>query len=153
MLPGVFLGLSLFFQTYGLKFTSVTNSGFITALYVVMIPILGALFFKQKIKVHHIVFSLMAFTGMGFSPANIAQFAVSGGLFGIMAWLLLVLAPIAGYLRLPDNARTPQRRHALLVLVVGALVLGLPDTFLAAPMTLTIYVVLAAAVVGRSPRP
>ncbi|MBN9317596.1 MAG: O-antigen ligase family protein [Devosia sp.] len=85
--------------------------------------------------------------------SDIAQFAVSGGLFGIMAWLLLVLAPIAGYLRLPDNARTPQRRHALLVLVVGALVLGLPDTFLAAPMTLTIYVVLAAAVVGRSPRP
>ena len=43
----------------------------------------------------------------------------------------------------------PERLHALLVLVIGAMVLGLPDTFLAAPMTLTIYVVLAAAIAGR----
>lgn len=66
MLAGLFLGLSLFFQTYGLNFTSVTNSGFITSLYVVLIPIIGALFFRQKIKPRHIILSLMAFTGMGF---------------------------------------------------------------------------------------
>lgn len=66
MLAGLFLGLSLFFQTYGLNFTSVTNSGFITSLYVVLIPIIGALFFRQKIKPRHIVLSLLAFTGMGF---------------------------------------------------------------------------------------
>lgn len=65
MLAGFFLGLSLFFQTYGLNFTSVTNSGFITSLYVVLIPIIGALFFRQKIKPRHIVLSLLAFTGMG----------------------------------------------------------------------------------------
>ena len=63
---GLFLGLSLFLQTYGLNYTTVTNSGFITSLYVVIIPIIAALFFKQKIKMHHIVLSLMAFTGMGF---------------------------------------------------------------------------------------
>lgn len=63
---GIFLGLSLWFQTYGLNFTTVTNSGFITSLYVVLIPIIGVLFFKQKIKLHHIILSLMAFAGMGF---------------------------------------------------------------------------------------
>ena len=88
--------------------------------------------------------------------ADLAQFAVSGGLLGLAAWVLLLIAPIAGYLQLPRELRSPQRRHALLVLVIGALVLGVPDTFLAAPMTLTIYVVLAAAIVGppaRGPHP
>ena len=66
MLAGFFLGLSLFFQTYGLNYTSVTNSGFITSLYVVLIPIIGALFFRQKIKPRHIILSLLAFAGMGF---------------------------------------------------------------------------------------
>lgn len=66
MFAGLFLGLSLLFQTYGLNYTSVTNSGFITSLYVVLIPIIAALFFKHKIKPHHVVLSLMAFAGMGF---------------------------------------------------------------------------------------
>lgn len=66
MPAGIFLGLSLIFQTYGLNFTTATNSGFITSLYVVLIPILGALFFKQSIKPYHVLLSLLAFTGMGF---------------------------------------------------------------------------------------
>jgi O-antigen ligase len=81
---------------------------------------------------------------------DMAQFAVSGGLLGLGAWLLMLAAPIAGWLRLPREARTPRRRHALLVLVIGAVVLGVPDTYLGAPMTLTVYVVLVAAVVGRA---
>ena len=80
------------------------------------------------------------------------QFAVSGGVPGLAAWALILAAPVAGYLQLPREARTPQRLHALLVLVIGAIVLGLPDTFLAAPMTLTIYVVLAAVIVGQPQR-
>ena len=80
---------------------------------------------------------------------DVLQFAVSGGVLGLAAWALILAAPIVGYLRLPRESRSPQRLHALLVLVTGALVLGLPDTFLAAPMTLTIYVVLTAAIVGR----
>lgn len=66
LLAGIFLGLSLFFQTYGLNYTTATNSGFITSLYVVLIPIIGALFFGFKIKLHHLILSLLAFSGMGF---------------------------------------------------------------------------------------
>ena len=84
--------------------------------------------------------------------SDLAQFGVSCGLFGLAAWALLLAAPVAGYGQLPPETRTPERRHALLVLVIGAIVLGLPDTFLAAPMTLTIYVVLAAAIVGPPAR-
>jgi drug/metabolite transporter (DMT)-like permease len=62
---GIFLGFSLLFQIYGLNFTTATNSGFITSLYVILIPIIGTLFFKQKIYPRHIVLSLSAFAGMG----------------------------------------------------------------------------------------
>jgi drug/metabolite transporter (DMT)-like permease len=63
---GICLGFSLLFQIYGLNFTTATNSGFITSLYVILIPIIGTLFFKQKIFPRHIVLSLCAFVGMGF---------------------------------------------------------------------------------------
>ncbi|MGV3490223.1 MAG: O-antigen ligase family protein [Devosia sp.] len=78
-----------------------------------------------------------------------AQFAVSGGMLGLGAWLLMLAAPIIGWLRLPREERTPQRRHALLIVVIGAVVFGVPDTYLSAPMTLTVYVVLVAAITGR----
>lgn len=66
MSSGLALGFSLFLQTYGLNFTTATNSGFITSMYVILIPIITALLYKDKIKPHHIILSLMAFTGMGF---------------------------------------------------------------------------------------
>lgn len=66
MIPGIFLGCSLFFQTYGLNFTTATNSGFITSLYVVMIPFILFILFKHPIHLRHILFSLMAFVGMAF---------------------------------------------------------------------------------------
>lgn len=46
---GFFLAGNLLFQTIGLQFTTATNSAFLTCLYVVLVPILSALLFKQKI--------------------------------------------------------------------------------------------------------
>lgn len=43
---GITFALSIGFQSVGLQTTSVTNSGFLTVLYVVFTPILGFLFFK-----------------------------------------------------------------------------------------------------------
>ncbi len=63
---GLFLGVSLFLQTYGLNFTTATNSGFITSLYVVIIPFILAFVFKQKLVSRHFILSLLAFIGMAF---------------------------------------------------------------------------------------
>ena len=38
--PGIFLGLTLLLQTWGLEYTSATNSSFITTLYVVFVPLI-----------------------------------------------------------------------------------------------------------------
>lgn len=61
---GTTLGLSLLFQIYGLKFTTATNSGFITATYVVMIPFVSFFISRQKIKWIDIGFALLALFGI-----------------------------------------------------------------------------------------
>jgi O-antigen ligase len=76
------------------------------------------------------------------------HFAMAGGALGIAAWLLLLAAPLAGYLTLPPAEKTRQRLHAILVLVGGYLVLGLPDIMLASPAQLTFYVALTAIVLS-----
>jgi drug/metabolite transporter (DMT)-like permease len=64
--PGLFLGVSLLFQIHGLHYTTATNSGFITSLYVVLIPFISIFLFKTKVKHLHFVFAGIAFLGMAF---------------------------------------------------------------------------------------
>jgi drug/metabolite transporter (DMT)-like permease len=61
---GSTLGISLLFQIHGLNFTTATNSAFITATYVVMIPFFAYLFFKQKVKIIDIALAFVALIGM-----------------------------------------------------------------------------------------
>lgn len=63
--PGIALGISLITQTYGLIYTTATNSGFITSLYVVILPFIAFVFFKHDIKWRHLILGLFAFVGMG----------------------------------------------------------------------------------------
>ncbi len=51
LLMGVFLCGGYVFQTLGLEETSVSNTGFITGLFVVLTPVLGAVFLRQRIPV------------------------------------------------------------------------------------------------------
>ncbi len=63
-LAGVALGVGIIFQTHGLHTTSATKSSFITSLYVVLLPLVAGLFFRQRIKAHHIFLGVIAFSGM-----------------------------------------------------------------------------------------
>jgi O-antigen ligase len=76
------------------------------------------------------------------------HYAMAGGALGVAAWLLLLAAPLAGYLALPSERRSRQRLHAILVLTGGYLVLGLADIMLTSPAQLTLYVALTAIVLG-----
>jgi drug/metabolite transporter (DMT)-like permease len=49
-LIGIFVGLGYEFQTAGLNLTTPSKSGFITGLYVVLVPLFLLLFWRQKIK-------------------------------------------------------------------------------------------------------
>ena len=45
---GVFLWLGYLLQTFGLRYTSVGNSGFLTGLYVPLVPLIGAAVYRRK---------------------------------------------------------------------------------------------------------
>lgn len=47
---GIFLALASNFQQMGIQYTTVGRAGFITACYIVIVPILGLLFFKKKCR-------------------------------------------------------------------------------------------------------
>ena len=65
IVPGIALGISLIAQTYGLIYTTATNSGFITSLYVVILPFIAYVFFKHDVKWRHLFLGIFAFIGMG----------------------------------------------------------------------------------------
>jgi len=68
ILPGMLLGASLFaghaFQIIGLKYTTASNSAFITSLYIVFTPILAYFLLKEPVKKHHITSVFLALLGI-----------------------------------------------------------------------------------------
>ena len=50
VLMGAFLTAGYVFQTLGLERTSASNAGFITGLFVVLTPIMGALFLRERVE-------------------------------------------------------------------------------------------------------
>lgn len=68
-LAGALVGLFLFggyaLQTIGLKYTSVSKTGFITGLSVVIVPLLSTLLLRQKQNLTALVGVLLATTGLG----------------------------------------------------------------------------------------
>lgn len=61
--PGFFLSIALVLQTFGLEYTTVTNSGFITVMYVVLVPILEVMMFGRRAKPFHILGIAVALFG------------------------------------------------------------------------------------------
>lgn len=73
---GALVGLTLFagmaFQVMGLKYTTASNSGFITGLNVVLVPVLSALYLKKKPPVQAIGGVLLASAGLFFLSGGIS---------------------------------------------------------------------------------
>ncbi len=63
-LLGLFLGSGYLFQTIGLHLTTAATTGFITGLYVVFTPILGALFLKSSVIRNEWIGVVMATVGL-----------------------------------------------------------------------------------------
>jgi drug/metabolite transporter (DMT)-like permease len=75
LLGGLFLGGLLILQTIGLQYTTATNSGFITTLYVILVPVLSHLFFKHEVNFKLYLYVLLALFGtvllVGITPSAI----------------------------------------------------------------------------------
>jgi drug/metabolite transporter (DMT)-like permease len=61
--PGFWLGACLVLQTYGLQYTTVTKSGFITCLYVLFVPLIERIFFGRRTSMTHYAWTGVAIVG------------------------------------------------------------------------------------------
>lgn len=79
---GIIIGMALaaggIFQILGLKYTTASNSGFITGLSVVFVPILIALIYKKLPKKKAIIGIILSILGLGFLTLN-ERFKVNRG--------------------------------------------------------------------------
>lgn len=78
---GTVLFLGYWFQTWGLKFTTATKSGFITGMFVVFVPVLSFLFLRKKVGLLKWISVLLALTGLGLMIV-VAGGGMSGVNFG-----------------------------------------------------------------------
>lgn len=84
-LIGLFLGSGYIFQTFGLTLTTVSNTGFITGLYVVFTPVVAAVILKKNITRIEWFAVFMATVGL-------ALLSLRGLTFGLGEFLVLVSA-------------------------------------------------------------
>ena len=67
---GIFLSLACFFQQLGIMYTTVGKSGFITALYIVLVPVLSYIVFRRSVSLLQGVSVGIAAIGMYFICIN-----------------------------------------------------------------------------------
>lgn len=92
---GLMLGALLVLQTIGLQTISATQSGFITTLYVILVPIFQHLFFRKKQPLSVFVYALLALVGVYFlTGANSSDFFSA---FSKGHWLTLLCSLIAAF--------------------------------------------------------
>ena len=78
VLAGIFLFSAFAFQTYGLKYTTVSKQSFLTSLYIIMIPILDLIIFKKSIPKKIIGIFVMILVGLLFiSFENLSSLELS----------------------------------------------------------------------------
>ena len=89
---GTALGLGYIFQTLGLERTTPAITGFITGLYVVLTPLIGALILKEKLTIQAWFYIVLATIGLG--VLSISGFSIGTGEFFVLISAFLFAAHI-----------------------------------------------------------
>ncbi len=89
MLAGFFLFAGYVLQTFGLKYTTPAKTGFLTGLYIPLVPLLGALVYRRLPQISEAVGIACAFTGMVLLTFEHQITAIGGG------DLLVILCAVA----------------------------------------------------------
>jgi drug/metabolite transporter (DMT)-like permease len=122
-LMGAFLTAGYVSQTYALQHTSASNAGFITGLFVVLTPVLGALFLRQQI-------SVAAWAAAIASALGLYLLSGGDGLHGGDALALLCAACFAAHILATAHGVRGHHVGALLAVQLG--VVGLSCVIAAA---------------------
>ena len=89
---GTALGLGYIFQTLGLERTTPAITGFITGLYVVLTPLIGALILKEKLTIQAWFYIALATLGLG--VLSISGFSIGAGELFVLISAFLFAAHI-----------------------------------------------------------
>ncbi len=125
LVMGVFLTGGYIFQTLGLEETSASNTGFITGLFVVLTPVLGAVFLRQRIPV-------IAWAAAGVSMLGLWLLSGAAGEFNLRGDGLVFLCAISLAAHILATARAVARFDVGALLAVQLGVVGLTCLAIAA---------------------
>ena len=80
-ITGLFLWSGYVLQTFGLRYTSAGNSGFLTGLYIVLVPLIGAVIYRQRPALRELCGLALATCGMVVMtmPSGGNRFAINRG--------------------------------------------------------------------------
>ncbi len=113
-LMGLFLTAGYIFQTLGLEQTSVSNAGFITGLFVVLTPLLGAIFLRDRIPGIAWAAAAVSAVGLFLLSGAGAEFTARGD-----GLVLLCALAFAGHILVTARAVSDHDVGALLVVQLG----------------------------------
>ena len=97
LVMGLFLTGGYVFQTLGLEETTASNTGFITGLFVVLTPVLGAVFLGQSIPTR-------AWVAAGVAMFGLWLLSGAGDQFDVVGLVSLAIAAATGQLEPPEGS-------------------------------------------------
>jgi drug/metabolite transporter (DMT)-like permease len=112
-------------QTFGLEETTVSNAGFITGLFVVLTPVLGAVLLAERI-------TPLAWAAAGVSGVGLYLLSGAGGDFTLRGDGLVLLCALAFAAHILATSRAVGEHDAGALVVVQLLVCGVACTVAAA---------------------
>src|SRR4051812_24931909 len=112
IVPGFWLGVCLVLQTYGLRLTTIAKSGFITCLYVIMVPPLGRLLYGQRTSMLHYLWVALSLVGAALI-CQVDSLQVNTG-----DWLTLACAVAAAF-QILEVGRLSRRAQSSFAFTIG----------------------------------
>jgi drug/metabolite transporter (DMT)-like permease len=76
---GLFVGVGMIFQTVGLKYTSAANVGFLTSLYIPLVPFVSMLVYPVRTGWREVMAVILATVGIGLMSFDPSSFTVNRG--------------------------------------------------------------------------
>jgi len=120
---GVIMAVASALQQYGINYTTVGKAGFITALYIVIVPLLG-IFFKKKLRLTLAVSVVIATFGLYFLCMKQNEFSLALG-----DLLILLCAVVYSFHIITIDhfaAKVDAVRFSLIQLITAALISFVP---------------------------
>lgn len=93
---GIFLFLAMVLSTYGVKYTTASNAGFLSCLNVIIVPVVYYLLFKKKLKKKEIFGTIISFVGVCLLTITEELTIGFGDILCILAALMFVMFIILG---------------------------------------------------------